>query len=182
MDAWELLKKAAIERDVDDVKFAIQTYVKAAPETTFPALEESFRNQNIGIYLIAVNKELIATLTNMDLQGRLEQEYTISYRFSPKPERPRERENWASPEENKERLANAGDVVARGVPQCHNCNQLGHTTKACPEERRELDTVRIKCYNCDGEGHRVRDCKYPCPLLPFIHSFLAFLFLSLTYT
>ena len=146
----------------------MQIYVKASPETTYVELEEAFRNQALDVWLIAIEKPYLApTLTNMDLQGHMDKKYTVTYRFSPKPTRPREREVWPdTPEQNLERLADAGEVVDRGVTKCNNCNELGHSSKFCPEEKRESETVRtVKCYNCDGEGHRVRDCMGPCMFL-----------------
>lgn len=140
-------------------------YVKSLPETTYMDLEDGFRAQNMGLYLIGIERPHLApTLTNMDLQGHLDKKYTVTYRFSDKPPRPRERDVWpASPEENKERLADAGEVVDRGIPKCSNCEELGHTSKNCTEEKRDnMDKAVVKCYNCDEEGHRVRDCKSPC--------------------
>jgi hypothetical protein len=160
--AWELIVDAIKERELDDVKDAVQIYVKASPDTTYVQLEEAFRSQDVGVWLIAIEKPYMApTLTNMDLQGNMDKKYTVTYRFSPKPTRPREREVWPeSPEKNLERLADAGEVVDRGISKCTNCNELGHSSKFCPEEKRDTDTIKIvKCYNCDGEGHRVRDCK-----------------------
>ncbi|KAL1847537.1 hypothetical protein VTK73DRAFT_10328 [Phialemonium thermophilum] len=162
-EAWNLIAKAAADEEADEVKEAIQTYVKAVPDTTYVQLEEAFRTQDLKLWLIAIEKpHLASTLTNMDLQGHLERKYTVTYRFSPNPPRPREREVWPpSPEENLERLKNAGDVVERGLVKCHNCGELGHTSKHCTVERQESLLASIKCYNCDGEGHRVRDCPAP---------------------
>lgn len=165
-EAWNDLKEAIADRDADDIRTAIQVYVKALPETTFVELEESFRAQNLGLYLIALQKENMSiTLTNMDLQGNLDKTYTVSYRFQSNPSRPREREGWPeTPEVNMERLKDAGDAVPRGLPKCTNCNELGHIRKSCPEELRESVVVRvIKCYNCEEVGHRVRDCKLVFP-------------------
>lgn len=36
--------------------------------------------------------------------------------------------------------------------------EMGHTSKACPEEVIETERTSIKCVNCDQEGHRARDC------------------------
>lgn len=161
-EAWELIKRATKERDIDDVKEAVQIYVKSAPETTYPELESAFRAQDVPLWLIAIEKEsLSATLTNMDLQGYLAKKYTVTYRFQWNPPRPRERDLWPKDvEENIERLKDAGEVVYGGLPKCSNCDEVGHTAKHCPQEKMEADTVReVKCYNCDQTGHRVRDCK-----------------------
>lgn len=159
--AWEKIAQATISRDIDDVKEAVQIYVKASPETTYAQLEEAFRKQNLKLYLIALEKpNIAAALTNMDLQGNLGKKYTVNYRFNPKPARPRESEGWPTPEENMERLADAGEVVDRGLPKCSNCSEIGHISKNCPQEKQERsDRATVKCYNCDQEGHRVRDCK-----------------------
>lgn len=159
--AFDMIIKAIAEKEVDGVKEGIQTYVKADPETTYLKLEEEFRAKGVNLWLIALEKpHLSSTLTNMDLQGNLDKKYTVTYRFDPKPARPRERPLWPkSAEENIERLKDAGEVVNRGIPKCHNCNNLGHIAKNCPEGKQDPQAVTtIKCYNCDGEGHRVRDC------------------------
>ncbi|KAK0727013.1 hypothetical protein B0T26DRAFT_112661 [Lasiosphaeria miniovina] len=162
-DAWVLIKEAVNERDIDDVKEAVQTYVKSSPSTTYPELEEAFRSQKLPLWLIAIEKTgLVSTLTNMDLQGELEKKYTVTYRFQWNPPRPRDREVWPKDvEENIERLKDAGEVVPRGVPKCRNCGQVGHTSKSCPEEKLEKQATTINCYNCDAVGHRIRDCPIP---------------------
>lgn len=157
-----MILEAAKEREVDDVKFAIQTYVKSAPETTYQEIEKKLREQDTKLWLIAIEKGgLAATMTNMDLQGNMEKKFTVTFRFQWNPPRPRDRELWpADVDENLERLADAGEVVPRGLPKCTNCSEIGHISKSCPEEKMEADTVKtIMCYNCDTPGHRMRDCK-----------------------
>ncbi|KAJ9156268.1 Cellular nucleic acid-binding protein [Pleurostoma richardsiae] len=163
IEAWVLLQKAIKEQDVDDVKEAVQMYCKALPDMTYVQLEQALRNQDFNLWLIPLEKAgLAATLTNMDLQGNLDKKYTVNYRFNPKPQRPREREGWPADEkEILERLADAGEVVARLVRKCTNCNELGHISKHCTQEKMESERPAIKCYNCDAEGHRVRDCPVP---------------------
>lgn len=159
--AWNRISEAVQERDIDDVKEAIQQYVKACPETTYADLETAFRSQDIGVYLIAMESQsMISTLTNMDLQGNLNKKYRINYRFDSKPTRPRERELWPSVEENLERLTDAGDPVSRGLSKCTNCSELGHIAKNCPQEKMEKERVVIMCFNCNEPGHRIRDCEY----------------------
>jgi len=124
--AWDELKQAAKDKDLDDIKEALTKYVKAIPEMTYAALEQAFRNQGLNVYVIALERELSQTYTNMDLQGNLDRTYTITYRLSEKPKRPKEAEGWpASPEDNMERLKDAGEPVDRGMPLCGNCEQLG---------------------------------------------------------
>jgi hypothetical protein len=147
------------ERDLDDVKEAAEKYIKANPDATYLTLEKAFRSQDLNIYLIAVEKELTMTYTNMDLQGNLDKKYTIQWRWTPKAARPKEAEGWPTPEENLERLTNAGVPIDRGVPKCSNCEQLGHSRNKCDQDKNETERAGIKCYNCDGVGHRVRDCR-----------------------
>ena len=161
--AWNELVAASAEGDLDDMKEAVAKYVKATPDITYVDLEKAFRSQDIKLYLIALTKELAATFTNMDLQGNLDKKYSVSYRKSPRHARPKEKEIWPeSPEENLERLMDAGEPVDRGIPKCNNCDQLGHISKSCPEDKQEnADRAEVKCFNCDEVGHRVRDCEYP---------------------
>lgn len=150
---------------MDDMKIALNKYIKATPDATYVLLEKAFRQQNIPLYIIAYKKELLTTYVNMDLQGNLKKTYTISYRKTPRHSRPKEKEYWPeTPEENLERLADAGEPVDVGVSVCNRCNELGHASKQCAEEYVEnADKVEVKCFNCDQVGHRVRDCKLPAP-------------------
>jgi hypothetical protein len=128
--AWEELKAAAAadERDLDDIKEAVAKYLKALPDTTYVLLEQAFRAQGINVYIIALERELAITYTNMDLQGNLDRKYTISYRLSDKAKRPKEAAGWpATPEENLERLKDAGEPIDRGISRCGNCSKLGHS-------------------------------------------------------
>jgi hypothetical protein len=59
-----LIKEAVAERDMEDVKDAIQIFLKSVPETTYAELEKAFRAQSVGIYLICLEKELQPTFTN----------------------------------------------------------------------------------------------------------------------
>lgn len=161
-EAWKLLEKAIVERDIDEVKEKIQIYLKAQPEITFLELEKAFRAQGYGLYLIPLHRaSLSITLTNMDLQGNLGKKYTVNYRFSDKPRKQTEKEGW--PKDHAEilaRLEDAGDPVPCGKAKCSNCNELGHISKNCPQDRIEAERVTVMCYNCGLEGHRVRDCRF----------------------
>lgn len=161
-EAWKMLEAAINERDIDDIKEAVQIYVKAQPETTFVELENALRAQGYSLYLIPLERANLAiTLTNMDLQGNLYKKYTVNYRLSDKPHRATEKEGWpANHDEVMERLADAGDIVPVGKPKCMRCSELGHTSRDCPQEQMESERIVVKCYNCDQEGHRVRDCKW----------------------
>ncbi|KAI1362565.1 hypothetical protein F5Y08DRAFT_329990 [Xylaria arbuscula] len=161
-NAWDKIIQGVQEKDMDDVKEAIQQYVKACPNSTYVQLENAFRCQGIELYLIALeNQSMMSTLTNMDLQGNLDKKYRVNYRFSVNPARPRERELWPKDkEENLVRLEDAGEPVSRGLTKCNNCNELGHMSKNCPQEKFEKERVVIMCFNCGEAGHRVRDCKH----------------------
>ncbi|KAI0903285.1 hypothetical protein F4823DRAFT_619193 [Ustulina deusta] len=160
--AWSKLIEGVQENDLDDVKEAIQQYVKACPDTTYIELETAFRTQKIELYLIAMESQaMVPTLTNMDLQGNLDKKYRVNYRFDKNPARPREREFWPKDdEENQSRLEDAGEPVNRGLTKCSNCNELGHISKNCPHEKVEKERVTIMCFNCNEPGHRIRDCEY----------------------
>jgi hypothetical protein len=159
---------AAAEKDLDDVKAAFLMYVKACPDVTYVEMEKMFRNENIGVHLIGVERtDLSVTLTNMDLQGNLDRKYTVTFRFQDKPSRPREKAIWpANAEENLARLADGGEPVARGIPLCTNCRELGHISRNCPTERIEnMEQAAVACPNCGSEGHRLRDCRMKRHLL-----------------
>ena len=161
--AWSDLVQAVKEKDIDEVKECIQRYLKAFPNTTMAEFQIAMYNQNLGLYLIATERQLLSTYTNMDYQGNLKKKYSVSYRFTPKPERPREADGWPmDKDEILKRLDDAGEVVDIGLPLCMNCNEIGHISKNCPEEKQEnVDRPAIKCFNCGEVGHRVRDCPTP---------------------
>lgn len=163
-EAWEKIKRAAAERDVDDAKEALQEYVKSldgAP--TYREIQMGLIDEGVNLWFIGIEKELLGAFTNMDLQGNPDKKYTISYRFSEKPCRPRERVAWPeSREEILSRLDDAGDAVESGKRRCYNCDEFGHSSKACPNPPREKEDNEPKlCPNCNEEGHRLRDCEYP---------------------
>lgn len=162
--AWKKISQGVRDRDMDDVKDAIQQYIKACPQTTYVHLETAFRSQKIELHLIAMESQsMMPSLTNMDFQGNLDKKYKVSYRFNSKPARPRERELWPSDaKENMTRLEDAGEPVSRGLTKCSNCSELGHIAKNCPQEKVERERVVIMCFNCNEPGHRVRDCEYRC--------------------
>ncbi|KDN68564.1 putative zinc knuckle [Colletotrichum sublineola] len=160
--AWEEIREAVQERDGVEARDAIYKYLKHFPEMTYVDLEKAFRGQEIGVYLIATERVLAPTHTNMNLQGNLDKKYTVQYRFSASPDRQREKATWpSSPEENLTRLEDAGEPVSRLLQKCTNCSELGHIAKSCPQEATEKVRITITCYNCGEEGHRVRDCPTP---------------------
>lgn len=124
------METASKKGDLDDFKEALQKYTKATPDVTYVQLENAFRSQDFKVYLIATEKELAATYTNVDLQGNLDKKFTVSYRLSANPQRPKEKIAWpSSPQENLARLEDAGEVEDRKVIKCRNCEQLGHNSK-----------------------------------------------------
>lgn len=170
--AWEQMKEAAQDKDVFDFKDALTKYLKHYPDLTYTELEAGLRDSDMKVWIIATEREILPTMTLMDLQGNLNKKWSIGYRFSPKAERPREVAIWPkSMEENLERLADAGEPVPNWIPQCLNCKEMGHTSKYCLTERAESERVVIRCYNCDTEGHRVRDCEFSPP---WLHTVIVF--------
>ncbi|PMB67754.1 hypothetical protein BM221_005924 [Beauveria bassiana] len=157
--AWDMIKRAAAEQDANDAKEGIQAYVKALNGgITFRELQEAFIHDKINIWLIATERSLIEIFTNMDLQGNMGKKYTVTYRFSEKPQRPRDIEGWPkSVDEILARLDDAGDVVDTGKPKCSNCDELGHTAKQCTQEKVVREAKGLSCYNCGADGHRIRD-------------------------
>lgn len=156
------VKEAAEDDDMFDAKEAIKAYVKALPDTNFVALERALRGHDVGVYLIAMETQMEETMTNMDLQGNLGKKFSVTYRFSGKCPRPRDREAWPKDAaENLERLEDAGDMVNTLVPRCRNCGTLGHLQRDCTEDRIDKSGPVITCFNCGETGHRVRDCTTP---------------------
>ena len=116
----------------------------------------------MNTYLIAKQQEVSDTHTIVNLQGNIDQEFVVSIQFTDKPRRAKFAEGWpSSPEENLERLAKAGFPLDRMVQKCSNCDQLGHGSKGCPEEKVEKTKIVEECANCNEEGHRARDCTAP---------------------
>lgn len=160
--AWEKIKQGVAERDIDDVKEGVAEYVKALDgAVTYREMQEALIDQGTNLWFIGTERALVGAFTNMDLQGNMSKTYTVSYRFSEKPERPIEIEGWPKTrEEILSRLDDAGDVVATGKSRCHNCNEFGHMSKDCAQEKIEnTDAKKVCCSNCNEDGHRLRDCE-----------------------
>lgn len=67
-------------------------------------------------------KEGFESFTLIDLQGKLDCSYVVSFFFNAKPQRVSFKERWPeSPEQNLERLADAGFAYDRMIPKCGNC-------------------------------------------------------------
>lgn len=72
----------------------------------------------------------------IDLQGVLDREFSIGFFFSPKASRAHLRERWpSSPEENLERMENAGIPYERKIPKCLNCGRKYSIRAADASER-----------------------------------------------
>ena len=124
---------------------------------TYQEMEKAFRKRQLNVFLIAMEKAHGDTLTVVNLQGEIDKKYTVNYYLSDKPQRPNMAERWPkSVEDDLERLADAGVPMDRGVEICGNCEQLGHSTRRCPEEKRAFDErPSVKCALCDQEGYVV---------------------------
>lgn len=138
---------------------AIFQYAKAFPDLTLTELEQTFRDAEMNTFLIAKEQAIADTHTIVNLQGKSGLKYVVSFQFSAKPKRAKFAEGWpTSPEDNMTRLEEAGFVMDGLVMKCSNCNELGHGSKTCPEEKNEANKIAITCANCNEEGHRARDC------------------------
>lgn len=121
----------------EELKRAVFTYCKAAPTVTWVELEELFRVNNMNTFLIAKQIEVEKVYTITNLQGEGDKEYVVSFETSAKPRRKIASDAWpASPEENIERLGNAGLPMDRGVMKCNNCDGMtwpAHNLVACTD-------------------------------------------------
>jgi hypothetical protein len=85
-------------------------------------LETSLREEESDVYLIAYEREILPNETIVNLQGKQDCKYVVLYRFSPKFKRLAEATGWpATPEDNLERLEDAGIVMERNGPYCRRC-------------------------------------------------------------
>lgn len=67
-------------------------------------------------------KQTFDVFSLIDLQGQMDREYVVGFYFSDKAPRKALKDRWpTSPEDNLERLANAGFPHDRGISKCRNC-------------------------------------------------------------
>ncbi|KAI9681568.1 MAG: hypothetical protein M1829_000765 [Trizodia sp. TS-e1964] len=157
--AWAMLIRADKELDFDNFREALQIYSKAQPTATYLQLETGFRKEGLKIHLIAKEADHTEAFTIMDLQGKIDCKYQVVLNLGKSPKRRNMANGWPeSPEENLERLADAGMVVDRRVMLCRNCGEVGHGFKSCTQEPQVIEQPSVKCFNCNEDGHRARDC------------------------
>lgn len=90
---------------------------------TYSELEKRLRGENIPVYCIAQEMEVPKTMALVNLQGKAGCEFVIGFFFSAKPKRAVFATGWpSSPEENIERLGNAGVPMESFIPLCRNCD------------------------------------------------------------
>ncbi|KAI9892772.1 MAG: hypothetical protein M1814_001192 [Vezdaea aestivalis] len=161
-EAWAKIVAASNDKDIDAFKEGTYEYMKATPDMNYSLLEQSFRDHNLGFYLIAKERELFPTQMILGFRGQLDLKYHLQFHNGPRPRRLNQLEGWPeTPEDNLERLKEAGEIADRGVPLCVNCGELGHIRKNCTEELTERERVQVNCFNCKEVGHRMRDCPVP---------------------
>lgn len=137
---------------------ALSVYTRAMPSLTFADMEKELRSAGLNVHIIAKEQTLSDTVTVIDLQGVKDRKYVVSLQYSYKPTRPKFAAGWpSSPEENLQRLGNAGYIRDRMVMKCRNCDAIGHTSKGCPEEKKDVAKPELMCGNCKEPGHYMRD-------------------------
>ncbi|KAL9053706.1 MAG: hypothetical protein Q9162_004580, partial [Coniocarpon cinnabarinum] len=124
-EAWKLLEQAAADKEMSDFRRGVQALAKADPELSYVDLEKMFREKNMGLHLIArLQKpgECPIWQTRVNLQGKQNCEYTLTYSFAGKPRRKAFAEGWpSSTEENLERLSSTGEPMEQTVLVCRRC-------------------------------------------------------------
>ncbi|KAI5287023.1 hypothetical protein KEM54_006299 [Ascosphaera aggregata] len=163
-EAWEMMRKASAEREMDEFRDAFKIYSKAVPTETLPEIERKMRDAKFKVYLIALEKLESDVHVLVNLQGRLGCKYVVGFYFSDKPHRANLKDRWPeSAEANLKRLEDAGFPMDRRVPKCGNCNasdwnlaELGHIAKHCKQEKTAIERVEI-----NKPGHNAKECPEP---------------------
>lgn len=72
---------------------------------------------------ILQEQEVSGVHTIVNLQGKPDCKYVVSFQFGISPRRAKAADSWPkNMEENLERLSDAGFIRDRMVPKCRNCN------------------------------------------------------------
>jgi hypothetical protein len=99
-EAWAAIKLADLEKDLDDFKVFFLEYIRNNKELTFVELEQKFREEGLGVYLIALvlfitavsnfqEKEIPQQKTIRNLQGETGKKYLVSFQLGNKNRRTR---------------------------------------------------------------------------------------------
>lgn len=120
--AWDAVLAADAERDLPEFKEAFIIYCKAAPQMDFNSLQIAMREIHLNTWLVAIEKEASDVHAIVNLQGKSDCKYVVSYQYGLEPRRKASAEGWPkTEEENLERLKDAGFVKDGGIPKCSNC-------------------------------------------------------------
>lgn len=141
-EAWNRLKRADEEKDMDEFRKAstsmylgepadtqqlFRSYAKASTasecdEFDLVELENLFRQQGWNAHLVAKKCDVSIDYTIVDFQGNADKTYVLDIQWSRKSRRAGLSSNLAeSPEENLERLKDCGLIQDRGIPKCSQC-------------------------------------------------------------
>ena len=160
--ALQKIHEAVGERDAALAREGVEQFGKSRG-MSLKAIQEYLYENNVGLFLIGMETELLKQYTNIDLEGNKDKKYTVSCRFAETAQRPRERDQW--PKGKDEILARLDDAGFKGESRaiiCRRCEEEGHLAKDCTIERTN-EAPKISCYNCGEDGHRSRDCKFQLP-------------------
>ena len=120
-----VLRRPSHTRPTNFPNQAFKVYSKAASDATYDELERAFRTNGFNTYLIATEHELPKTYTYVNLQGELDKTYKVGFHLSPNPKRETAKQGWPeNPDDNIERLKNAGLPMERGIPKCMRCDGI----------------------------------------------------------
>ncbi|CAG8474109.1 7137_t:CDS:10, partial [Funneliformis mosseae] len=156
-EAWQRLLEADKSKDADDFKEAFEIYAKTAPEDTFQSIEKKLRGSKCNGRIVALERaEIPFTQVLVDLQGNIKEKYVARIIMGHPSRLARTAGNRAQNEdENFRWLADSGFIVDDRVsPLCFNCKQKGHSSRECPEPRKEIEKhTYLTCQNCKSSEH-----------------------------
>lgn len=90
----------------------------------FVDIEQGLRDNKHTVHLIALEREIPETMTIVDLKGRTGRKYVVGFYLGDKPRRAKASGAWPkSPEENLERLKDAGLIMDAHKLKCGRCNR-----------------------------------------------------------